>query len=275
MERILKQIKYTGTVIPDRDIILMEYAGYEGCDDTLVNTMLTDTAYEYFVDEAIVNPGIFELIYEKYLQGRLNDDVIKLSLLKFWSENIQEKSGVNDDVIRKFILEFMHKEIYFPFFVKFADIVPQLHYVRNYAFIEYRTQKHSQVHMHYAYDESEAVEETADSSDANKDYARYEIEEMREMYDGIYVSMFELFQGDTLQYYITEGCIDEDNQPREHVTESDTLHGKSGESQDENRFDMLNDILLSISLQDEATAQQIAEEYLYRDFCARELFRVL
>ncbi len=43
----------------------------------------------------------------------------------------------------------------------------------------------------------------------------------------------------------------------------------------DDRFNILNDILLSISLHDEATAQQLTEDYIYRDFCVRELFKVL
>ena len=37
----------------------------------------------------------------------------------------------------------------------------------------------------------------------------YEIQEMREMYEGIYVSAFQLFHGEALQYYITETYAEE------------------------------------------------------------------
>ena len=33
--------------------------------------------------------------------------------------------------------------------------------------------------------------------------------------------------------------------------------------------------MISTSLQDGTTAQQLTEDYLYQDFCVRELFRVL
>jgi hypothetical protein len=120
--------------------------------------------------------------------------------------------------------------------------------------------------------------ENPDKEDLSKNYERYEISEMRDMYEGIYVSMFQLFHGERLQYYITESYSDSDKIPQEHVTKSDTIYGKSDQSdnrQGECRFEILNDILLSISLKDEVTAQQLTEEYLYKDFIARELFRVL
>lgn len=109
----------------------------------------------------------------------------------------------------------------------------------------------------------------------------YEIREMKEMYDGIHVSMFQLFYGETIQYYITENYLDDDNVVREHVTQSGTLSGlsetsaASGKQGTDDRFSILNDILLSIGVRDEVTAQQLTEDYVYQDFCVRELFKVL
>lgn len=123
--------------------------------------------------------------------------------------------------------------------------------------------------MHYTYDD-DSVEESS-----------YEIREMKEMYDGIHVSMFQLFYGETIQYYITENYLEDDGVVREHVTQSGTLSGLSetsaeaGKQGTDDRFSILNDILLSISVQDEVTAQQLTEDYVYQDFCVRELFKVL
>ena len=68
---------------------------------------------------------------------------------------------------------------------------------------------------------------------------------------------------------------------QEHITHSDTIFGDFQSENDrtqtnqEGRFDLLNDIMVGISMQDEATAEQLTEEYLYQDFCARELFHVI
>lgn len=78
-----------------------------------------------------------------------------------------------------------------------------------------------------------------------------------------------------MQYYITE-AYSENDELREHATQSDTLYNDIKETQGiPDRFAILNDMLVSISMQDEATASDMLEEYLYQDFCARELFRVL
>ena len=278
MERILRQGQYTGISVPDRDTILIAYAQYETHDIQLVNGILLDIAYEYFVYEAIVYPEVFDVLYMKHIQGVLTDKVCRLALLKFWSENLSNGIEIPYDIARQFVKEFLGMDVYFPFFAKLADVVPELHYARNCVFAEYRTQPGSQVYIHYAFDDAASDRRSeADSTADEVDYERYEIEEMREMYEGIYVRMFQLFHGETLQYYITEIVAVDGEPPQEHVTKSDTLFGKSGEAEDgiDDRFHILNDIIVSFSLQDEVTAHQLMEEYLYQDFCVKELFRVL
>lgn len=276
MERILRQIKYTGAAVSDRDSILVSYARSDGADPELVNDILTDIAYEYFVYETVVCPEIFDMLYQKHAEGEPADRVCRLALLKYWAEDRQGGMEIPSDAVVQSIQEFIRDEIYFPFYVKLADMVPELHYIRNSAFIEYRTQPGSQVYIHFTLDDGAAGEDSEDKDTGVIDRGSYEIEEMREMYEGIHVSMFQLFHGETLQYYITETFSEDGAPAQEHVTQSDTLSGRSDVARDtDDRFDLLNDIMVSASLQDEATAQQLMEEYLYQDFCVRELFRVL
>lgn len=268
LERILRQIVYTGIAIQDRDSMLTAYVQYEDHDALLVNGILLNIAYEYFVYEAITNSEVFDILYQKYIKRELTDRVCKLALLKFWAENIQNME-IPEDVARSFISELLNEEVYFPFYVNLVEMVPELHYMKNSIFIEYRTQPQSQVYIHYAYD------------DGTVDEGSYEIRDMKEMYDGIHVSIFQLFHGETIQYYITENYLEENGVVTEHVTQSGTLSGMSetsamsGRQGADDRFSILNDILLSISLHDEMTAQQLTEDYVYQDYCVRELFKVL
>lgn len=289
MERILRQTEYTGVTISDMDSLLISYAQCEEPDQELVDRMLADMSYEYFVCEAILCPGFFDMLYQKYVQGGLTDRVCRLALLRFWSENMQSGMEVPEDAVREFVQELLNEEVYFPFYTKFVDMVPELHYIRNSMFVEYRTQPKSQVYIHYAFDDASFGDDSTDGGDGQLeegiDYECYEIREMKEMYEGIHVSMFQLFHGETIQYYITE-CFLENGEVQERVTQSGTLDGRSEADPGslapgrqrynmDDRFNILNDILLSISLHDEATAQQLTEDYLYQDFCVRELFKVL
>ena len=75
--------------------------------------------------------------------------------------------------------------------------------------------------------------------------------------------------------------VTDDGYEEESVTQSDTLLGDVHNEKLENeglmsgRFAQLNDIIASIELQDEMTSEQLSEEYIYQDFCVRELFRVI
>jgi hypothetical protein len=279
MEKILKQMKYTGINIPDRDRMLIAYSDCQNCNEAIVKDLLLDTAYEYFVNEQVVENEIFNMLYSRYKNGEMSERILKMALLKYWAENVGTDIDVPDDTVRSFVQELISDDIYFKFYINIADIVPELHYVKNCSFVEYRTTPKSRVCIHYAmYDESEKESDLPDES--------FEIKEMREMYDGIYVSMFQLFYGENIQYYISESRVDDDNIVQEYVTKSDTLYGSTGEPQEngpitssnkysDDRFTILNDIMVSINLGDEITAQQLTEEYLCKDFCARELFKVL
>ena len=288
MERILRQIEYTGVAIPDRDQLLTAYAQCEGHDIELVNRVLMSMSYEYFVYEAILCPDVFDMLYQKYVQGELTEKVCRLALIRYWAENINGME-VPEDAARQIIQELLNEDVYFSFYAGLVDLVPELHYIKNSVFVEYRTEPQTQVYLHYAFDDSTFHDEGGSEEEyaaAERDYECYEIREMKEMYEGIHVSMFQLFHGETIQYYVTESFLENGELMQERVTQSGTLSGRSETDQGgpgsgnrkydaDDRFNILNDILLSISLHDEVTAQQLTEDYIYRDFCVRDLFKVL
>ncbi len=282
MHRILKQIQYTGVSLAERDEILLAYAVYPNHDVRLVNEVLTDTAYEYFVNEAIVEPAVFDLLYRQFDEGLAVAKVCKLALLKFWTENPAVLGLIQPEVIGEMLQEFLRDELYFPFYKKLVAYAPKLHYLKDCVFVEYRTLPDTPVYIHYVYgvdygnDYGDAFQKKPDEGNGTADEERYETEEMREMFEGIHVSMFQIFHGEAVQYYITEMYAGDGGQVTEHITQSDTLSNEGkvdGGSAD--RFGILNDMLVSIGIQDEVTASGLLEEYMYQDFCSRELFRVL
>ncbi len=281
MHRILKQIQYTGVSLAERDEILLAYAVYPNHDVRLVNEVLTDTAYEYFVNEAIVEPAVFDLLYRQFDEGLAAAKVCKLALLKFWTENPAVLGLIQPEVIGEMLQEFLRDELYFPFYKKLVAYAPKLHYLKDCVFVEYRTLPDTPVYIHYVYgvdygnDYGDAFQKEPDGGNGAAD-ERYETEEMREMFEGIHVSMFQIFHAEAVQYYITEMYAEDGGQVTEHITQSDTLSNEGkvdGGSAD--RFGILNDMLVSIGIQDEVTASGLLEEYMYQDFCSRELFRVL
>lgn len=260
MQKMLKQMRYTNTFIPEKDALLIEYSKVSEHDEELVEECLRDTAYDYFIMDSLTDTAIFNMLYERYRQTGDTEHLFRLALLKFWSEDRKNCENVMRETISLFVEDLLQKNMYFSFYQKLADLVPQLRFYLDKTFIEYRTIPGAYVRIHYILDEG--VEEQA------KDY---EIEEMQEMYGGIFVKTFSLFHGEALQYYITE-IIDGEEQ----VTESNTLLGADLQNlSQEGRFSRINDILVSLEMQDTVTAEQMLEEYLQQDYCTRELFRVI
>lgn len=260
MQRMLKQMRYTGAYMQEKDELLIAYCKVPEHDDKLAQECLLDTAYDYFVMDSVTDDAVLELMYERYRAFGDAKQPIRLALLKFWAENRRSCSPAVEETIRFFVDELLQKNIYFAFYQKLADIVPQLQGCLDKTFMEYRTKPGAQVRLHYLLDENEGEEG-----------AEYESEDMQEMYGGIFVKMFSLFRGETLQYYITEMT-----DGREQLSESDILFGEDlpGAASD-GRFFRINDILTSIDMQDEVTAEVLLEEYLEQDYITRQLFYVI
>ena len=261
MYRILRQIDYTGVTVQEKDEILLAYSEREKCDEGLVQRMLKDTAYEYVVCDAIVHAGIFDKLYQYCENGVISDRACRIAILKYAAEEESYFKTLSPKIVDMIVRELLREDRYFPFYAKIADSVPELHYFKNCYFVEYKTTPKNKVCIHFAYDDP--------------DHENYEIQEMREMFDGIYVSVFRLFHGETLQYYITENYSEDGGTPDEHITQSDTLSGDFAGQGGDGRFALLNDIMVSIEMKDEKTSRELAKEYVHQDFCARELFHIL
>lgn len=260
-ERILHQMKTTGTTVTEVADILLDYAGYEEHDDKLVESYFQQLATDYFVKNYVTAEEFFTQMYQRYRKYGELDQIQKLALLKFWSEN-QQIIDLPRETVISFVEDLLHKDIYFPFYSILADIVPQLHYLKNKVFIEYRTKKGSHVKIHYHFD--------MDHMQNQDTKTVYRVEEMQEMVEGIYVRAFYLFQGESLEYYITDDANGE-----EELTTSNILFGSPEDESDKGRFASLNDIVVSLSMQDDVTADILLEEYVRQDYFVRELFRVL
>jgi hypothetical protein len=93
---------------------------------------------------------------------------------------------------------------------------------------------------------------------------------MREAYSGVYFKEFILFFGEQLQYYIMEEA-----DGREELTESGTLQKNDfSDSAQESRFELINDMVISKSMQDYDTLDRLMEEYFKREYFNGELFKL-
>lgn len=264
MERILRQMLATGAVVIEKVDILLEYDKMQDADSGLIEQYFEKISKDYFTKDVVVMDEFFDSLYLRYRRTGNIGEMEKLSLLKYWSLNHDEKLKIPRETVIGFVEEFLKQDIYFAFYTTLADVVPQLHYLKNKTFIEYRTDGNKKVKLHYHFDIDAEHQEDKDAK------MIFKVEQMQEMAEGIYVKAFHLFHGEVVQYYITE----EDHE-EEQVTKSDVIVGQTDALQSTDRFGKLNDIIVSLNMQDEVTAQLMLEEYLKQDYCTRELFRVI
>ena len=94
---------------------------------------------------------------------------------------------------------------------------------------------------------------------------------MPDVYDGIFVKQFVLFFGEMVQYYITE---EYGNQVE--VTQSSRLTSTDVYSQkDESRYHLLNEMLMSETLQDEKALYHNMKQYAGFDEVTKKVFKLI
>ncbi|MBQ7942449.1 MAG: hypothetical protein IJ326_00125 [Lachnospiraceae bacterium] len=258
MQRMLRQLWYTDAFMARKTEVLLCYAEHPRHDDTLVRHMLTEVAYSYLIEDVLVDEAVFDRIYELYRQTGALNSTCKLALLKCWAEHSALRREAARESVSMFIKEFLQSDICFSFFIEYIDWVPELYKYEDKVFLEYKAAPGTVVRVHYIIDGGEEEDNC------------YVTEDMKDLYEGMYVKNFTLFHGEVLQYYITE------HSDGEVITQSGELVSPvQGLQSGAGRFAMLNDVMTACSMQDDATATQLLEEYLKKDFYTRQLFTVI
>lgn len=219
---------------------------------------MSQCAYDYFVRERVTEKDVFDEIGRMYFRSEPVQRVCKLALLKFYSENREEMTEHTVGLVQKFLEEMMDKGIHLEFFREYRDNERVAQELEDKTIIEYRAAPQSRACIHYVmlHENGEAEE--------------YVTEYMQEAYGGVFFKEFILFFGETLQYYITE-----EKSGEEQLTESGTLQrsdirGKEAES----RYHLVNDIVISRTLQDYDTMEKLLEEYYRKEYFCNRLFEL-
>lgn len=261
-EKIILQMLYSGAYVGETTDIFRSFCK-EGAGSDLERAFLAQNAYDSFVKDQITESFIFGRIGKLSMEGAAFPLVCRLAYLKFYAEHDEEEKP-DQDTVRNFLKEMLEKKIFFPFCTKYLRELPQMKQFADKTMLEYKTRPGSRCVIHYM------LSSDADTLD------EYRSEEMQEMYDGIFVSEFVLFFGEQLQYYVTEESIeDEDGSPVQgQLTESGTI-SKSDINQNNqtNRYDLINDLMIGMTLQDYNTADRLLAEYTRRRFLSSHLFQ--
>lgn len=254
-ERIIMQIILTKGYVANEEDIFEEYCRQTSNVEIEI-AFLSFYAYDYFIKQSIRNDKLFAYIIRNYLNNENLNEICKLALLKYF-HGIRSKLTVEDyKIINAMISEFVDKKIYFPFFLDFKEHVEALDLLKDMIIIEYRTNPRHQVTIHYLMD--------------GETDSPYKEEKMRKLYEGIYIKEFLLFFGENLQYYITE---EEKGTGNIQITESNQIRRNDiSLYHNQNKFDLINDMLVSKILNEEQTLPEMMDNFLKKQYLVEGLF---
>ncbi len=260
-ERILLQILYTGSYIGEKEEIFRNYVSENGKMEIEL-AFLAQGSYDYFVKDKIPESYLFTEIVRLYGLLERIPFICKLAVTKFYAENKGENgrkryfTELEMKALREFLEELIEKGAALSYFKEYADIFPPAKQFSDKIIIEYRAHPDAKVLLHYMIEKDE------------EDKAEYHTEEMNQIFGGVYAKEFVLFFGENLQYYIIE-----DRDGRQQLTESNSLQ-KSDimEESVQTKFSVINDMVISETLQDYDTVDALIEEYFLQEYENSQLF---
>lgn len=253
-ERLLVQGMYAEHLISDCMPVFAYY--YEaGGKDFVTLAYTTECAHAYFVDNEPLDEDIFELIQSRYIYNLELNDACKLALLRRYSEvlNLTEKQLAIEDEL---LAEYTRRNMHFAFYKRLNQELVLKYHLYDKVFLEYRANPHSHVMLHYSRDE---------------DGENFIKEDMLDVYDGIFVKSFVMFFGEAVQYYISE---EHDNEIQ--VAESSRIvNNDVYNKNDVSRYNLLNQMLISNTLQEEQELYKAMKQYAGYDDVTKNIFKLL
>ncbi|MCM1123562.1 MAG: DUF5717 family protein [Eubacterium sp.] len=256
-ERLIEQMLYTGAYVGEKIEIFRMYSKGIGKDE-LMSAFLSQSCYDYAIEEHITEPYIFQSVLQLHLEGVPLHPVCKIACLQYYAENKQEQSETVRKVCCDFLRDLLDEQIVLPIYKEYQGYIPQMDEYQDKTIVEYRTKPGRRAVIHY-------VIQSEDDTESG-----YCQEEMQDMFAGICVKEFILFFGERLQFYITE-----EMEGNEQLTKSGTIN-KSDITQEnfESRFTLLNDIMIGKTLHDYDTVDGLLKEYYSKDYVADRIFRM-
>ncbi len=253
-ERILVQMMYADHMVLD-GMPVFAYFYEAGGKDFITLAYISDVAHRYFVENQKIDEDVFELIEARYIYNFELNDACKLALLRHYAEkaDITEKQLAIEDEL---LAEYTRRNMLFAFYKRLhPDLVLKYH-LYDKVFLEYRTNPHSHVVLNYSRDE---------------DGDNFIKEDMLDVYDGIFVKAFVMFFGEAIQYYISEEHGNE-----VEVTESNRIvNNDVYNKNDESRYNLLNQMLISNTLQEETELYQAMKQYAGFEEVTQKVFKLL
>ena len=225
-ENIICEVLYTEQWNMDVFKVFAEYVNKKR-RGMVIKAFLKRAAFAYLVEDMEPPVSFFEILYQQMMTEELEDDILLAAMLLFFSK----KARLEEEEISWVKLKteyFVKRGILLPFFRSFKKYLklPKDLFLMTYVVTKDKAGK--QISFQYG------IQSGVEKPECNKK-AR-----MLEILPGYYMKEFVLFHGENLLYQMPE-----ENSKRTFVYESEGMKAKGETEEYENRFEMLNSMLLN------------------------------
>ena len=255
-ERIIAQIMFTHS---NNELIHDIFEDYyaKGPDRRIVEAYLSYFSYMYFVKQEDVSEKVFDTVETAMENGQVLATVCSLALLKHYSE-IQNLTEFQKELTEELLTELVRRSYVFPFYKQLSTIVKLPCDIIDKTMVEYRTDPSHKVVIHYVYED-------------DKKHKSYVSEEMNNVYEGIFVKSFVLFNGESINYYISEEKEDGENNTETARIVNNGINPYSSRG----RYEAINDIIASRKEHDNETLKKLIHTYAVNECIIPQLFKPL
>lgn len=244
--RIIEQMLATGAYIGERDEIFFDYLKKDASKH-VVGEYFRKAAEENFLNDTLLDDRLFIGLLDFAIDEKISD-IEALSLLRFFEGRRDMRT---DRILYPYLRDLAERDIIFDFFVSYKDLIPSLSLFGNDVFIEHRNDPGRRAVLNYCLE------------DEDTEKLEFKTEPLNEIYPGLYQARGKIFPGETLQYYITvEG--------KGH-TFSDIERSEDRLSNGDTRYEILQDAMTSLDMDDSDSFVELCEDYIIKDRIVKEI----
>ena len=253
-EKIIAQMLFTRTGLSN---ICSVYDSYyrKGALRMIKNAYLFYEGYNYFVLKKKVDEMYFRHLEDEILSSDTVHDVCRCAYLLKNSERVNLKSTTKQ-MCKENISYLEKKGIIFDFFKSYEKWFNISYNILDKTTIEYRTEPGSKIIINYYIDKG------------NFEHKEYVSDEMKQVFQGMYIKSFTVFYGEKINYSITKVSGDDTliDESAEHILDD------RGVETNTSRYGRLNDILVCRDLKEESIVSNLSLDYYVDNELVKKLF---
>ncbi len=252
-ERCLEQFLFTGNFLADMEGIFQSYVEKQG-KEVLEIAYLTQMSHQFVARDVLVAEYNFQRIFKFLKEGQPLNGACRLGFLK-WCSFQRELSQEEEGWAERLLEGCISQGIWFSFYQGLPERFAGKYLYHDKVVLEYRASPDAEVVVSYLPSQGEEYVEC----------------EMKQAYEGVFTKEFLVFYGELVPYFIKERTGGE-----WELTESGHIQNQEFcTSAEGSRYDLLNDMMVSRQVKDEATLWERLRTYGRLDGFVKDTFGII